>query len=94
MPRFGGVFTIEAWNEREASPHHPAVICWSRWRSDEENYLGTQEGDATFSLEVTGTSGNGVVSVRMQKHLGIWKVMSAELHEANDRTIALDKSGD
>jgi hypothetical protein len=65
-----------------------------RWRSDHENYVGTSEGDATFSLDVTGTSGNGVVSVRMQKHLGIWKVRSGELHESNGRTVALGTTGD
>jgi cytochrome oxidase complex assembly protein 1 len=64
-----------------------------RWRSDQENYVGTQEGNASFSIEVKGTSGSGVVSVRMQKHLGIWKVMSAELHESKGRTIALGASG-
>jgi hypothetical protein len=65
-----------------------------RWRSDKENYVGTQEGNASFSLAVTGTNGNGVVSVQMQKHLGIWKVMSARLQESNGRTIALDTTGD
>jgi hypothetical protein len=64
-----------------------------RWRSGQENYLGTQEGNASFSIEVTGTNDKGVVSVQMQKHLGIWKVMSAKLQESNGRTIALGESG-
>ena len=60
-----------------------------RWRSDRENYVGRSEGGAAFSLSVKGISGSGVVSVKMQKHLGVWKVTSAELHESNGRTIAL-----
>ena len=60
-----------------------------RWRSRQENYFGTQDGSASFSLEVTGTNGSGVVSVQMQMHQGMWKVVAAELHESSGRTIAL-----
>jgi hypothetical protein len=65
-----------------------------RWRSRQENYAGTQEGNASFSLDVRGTNRSGVVSVQMQLHRGTWQVVSAELHESGGRTVAISSSGD
>jgi len=59
-----------------------------RWHGLQETTSGA-EGSATFALYVTGSSGHGVVTVRMAKDRGVWKVASAVLNESNGRTIAL-----
>ena len=55
--------------------------------------VGAEE-QSDFALRVTGTSGRGVVTVTMRKHLGTWKISSAQLREPDGRTIALDAPGD
>jgi hypothetical protein len=59
------------------------------WHSDKIVY-GGPEGRATFGLDVSGTRGTGVVFLALSKHLGVWKISSAELHEPSGRVVTLE----
>jgi hypothetical protein len=62
-----------------------------RSRGYHSTSVGAEE-QSDFAVRVTGTSGSGVVTVTIRKHLGIWKISSAQLREPNGRTMALDTS--
>ena len=60
-----------------------------RWRGSQETTSGDR-GSATFSLNVAGTNGRGIVAMQMEKSHGKWRVASARLHESSGRTIAIN----
>jgi len=52
------------------------------------SYAGP-EGSATFALNVEGTHSKGIVFITMKRHLGVWRVSTANLREASGRIITL-----
>jgi Cytochrome oxidase complex assembly protein 1 len=52
------------------------------------SYAGP-EGGARYAFDVQGARGNGIVVITLRKHLGEWRIGSAELREADGRIVAL-----
>ena len=59
------------------------------WHAYSVRSNGKSEGCATFGIDLSGTRGQGVVFFALSKHLGVWNMNSAELHQPSGRVITL-----
>lgn len=54
------------------------VVCQLQWTGYSINYNGIR-GDAEFAIDLHGSRGDGVLFVKLERHLGDWQVDAANL---------------
>ena len=64
------------------------VVCRLRWTGYSIEYHGPR-GQADFAIDLHGTRGDGVLFVKLGRHLGEWQIQGANLRLTSGRLVSI-----